>query len=176
MLLKLYKTDEDKTLYWEAWHEGDEIIIHFGIVGDPGETTNIPLPEFEPPETAIQGHADEAREAGFAEIDPTDLFELVVQLPVKAEGSGVDIEQAHAVEELLNECLGWNGVGHCDSSDVSDAVNVYCYVVDPHTATKTIVDELRAQDLLADVVVAYQNHDEEFVVLWPEGYTGIFHY
>jgi len=177
MVLKLYKKEEDKTLYWEAWPEGEEIVIHFGVLGQQGETTNIPLPEFEPPETAITKHAEEARSAGFAEVEQEELFEVIVQYRIEADGDENDLETAYQVEEVLNEALGWSGLGHCDGSDVGDGtLNVYCYVVDAKVASEVIVQELKSKDLLRDVVVAYQDRDEQFVVLWPENYTGVFEY
>jgi hypothetical protein len=177
MLLKLYKRDKDKISYWEAWDEEAELTIHFGDVGDVGETTTVSLAEFEPPDSAIEEHAKDARDAGFSEIDHEDLFELVVQYPLAAAAGPDDIEKAYRVEELLNECLGWTGNGHCEGNDIGPgSLNVYCFVVDPKLALKPVVDELSQADLVADAVIAYHDKDESFVVLWPEGYSGVFNY
>lgn len=177
MLLKLYKKEEGTTLYWEAWDEGDEIIVHFGQLGQIGETTNIPLAEFEPPETAILRHADEAREAGFAEIDHEDLFELIVQYQIEGNGGADDVEFGAKIEATLNDCLGWTGLGHCDGCDVGEGnLNVYCYVVDPTICTEPIVAELRETDMLRDAIIAYQDKDENFIVLWPADFEGAFSY
>jgi hypothetical protein len=177
MLLKLYKRDGDTMLYWEAWDENDDIVVHFGELGQMGETTTIPLPEFEPPETAIIRQAEEARAAGFAEIEHEDLFELVVQYPVKDMGTPDDVEFAAQVEDLLNDVLGWTGLGHCDGHDIgSDTLNVYAYVVDPNLALEPLVKELTETNLLREAVIAYQDKEENFVVLHPPGWTGIFNY
>jgi hypothetical protein len=104
------------------------------------------------------------------------LFELIVQYQCSADADA-HMERASRAEEVLNDCLGWSGLGHCDGSDVSgDALNVYCYVVDPKLATATVVEELRANDLLEDAVIAFQDRDETFVVTWPENYSGVFEY
>jgi hypothetical protein len=181
MLFKLYKKEQEKTLYWEAWPEGDEIVVHFGVLGQPGETTNLSLPEFEPPETALHRQATEARAAGFTEIDETELFELILQYPnanslSKPEQCGSIEEQPGSVEELLNDCLGWTGLGHCDGHDMGYALNFYCYVVDPRLACQAIVSELTANELLNQAVIAYQDRNEDFVVLWPENFVGVFEY
>jgi hypothetical protein len=175
MLLKLYKKEDNRTLYWEAWDEDDEIVIHFGQLGQLGETTTVPMAEFEPPTSAVINQAAEAREAGFAEIEPEDLFELIVQYKIGPNSKASQVEFGYQVEEVLNDCLGWTGLGHCDGSDAADgALNIYCYVVDPVLAGETIIDELRGHGHLEGAVIAYQDKNEEFVVLWPENYAGVF--
>lgn len=178
MLLKLYKREADTMLYWEAWEENDEIVVHFGQVGDMGETTTLPLAEFEPPETAINKQAEEARAAGFEEIDHEELFEVIVQYPIDGMGTPEDVDRAAQVEDLLNDSLGWRGLGHCDGNDIGgDTLNVYCYVVDPQIALGAIVAELKENDLLEKAVIAYQDKESEnFVVLWPDNYPGVFNY
>jgi hypothetical protein len=173
MLLKLYRKERGKTLYWEAWPDGDEIVIHFGELGDTGETTAVALPEFEPPETAIQKHAEEARQAGFEEISEADLYELIVQY----KKSPADASKFQLSEEIVNDCLGWTGLGHSDGLDESGSVvNIYCYVVEPRVAARKVVEELRNHDLLENAVIAFQDHDENFVVVWPEDFQGAFEY
>lgn len=165
MLLKLYKREGESMLYWEAWDEGDEILIHFGVLGQMGETTTVALAEFEPPETAIVRHAEEARAAGFAEVEPENLYEIIIQYTADSRRGAEFVEK---VENLLNDLLGWTGLGHCDGSDTADgAVNFFCFVVDPKIAVEPIVNELREQDVLDKAVIAYQDHDENFIVLWP---------
>jgi hypothetical protein len=165
MLLKLYKREEQTMLYWEAWDENDDVLIHFGELGQMGETTTIPLAEFEPPETAIQRHAQEAREAGFDEIETEELFELIIQFTSDSARGDDFVEK---VEDLLNDVLGWTGLGHCDGSDAADgAVNFFCFVVDPKLSVDPLVNELRDQELLGNAVIAYQDEEENFVVLWP---------
>jgi hypothetical protein len=164
MLLKLYKREGDTMLYWEAWDENEEILVHFGQLGQMGETTTIPLAEFEPPATAIMRHADDARAAGFSEIETEDLYELIVQYSDASRGDAF----VSRVEDLLNDVLGWTGLGHCDGSDIADGmINFFCFVVDPKVALDPLLHELREQELLDTAVIAYQDHDENFIVLWP---------
>ena len=178
MLLKLYKTEDDgKILYWEAWDDDEEIVVHFGELGTVGESTNLPLAEFEPPETAIKRAAEEAREAGFAEVEHEELFEFVVQYPLTGGDPQQAVDKGFRVEEILNECLGWTGLGHCDGNDVVEgAINIYCYVVEPTVAVNPVVEELRTNDVLDGAVIAYQDKNENFVVLWPRDFDGIFIY
>lgn len=175
MLLKLYKREEDTTLYWEAWDEDDQIVIHFGELGQMGETTNIPINEFEPPDAAIQRQADEARAAGFFEIEHEDLYELIVQYPAE-KGEPQDFEEfANKVGDVLNDCLGWTGLGHCDGNEIGNGViNVFSYVVDAKVASEPVINELTEQGLIKNAVIAYQDHDENFVVVYPKDYDKPF--
>jgi predicted DNA-binding WGR domain protein len=167
-MLKLYKEQDGELLYWEAWEDGREIIIHWGVVGDRGESMVAPLPEFEPPMSAIEQHAHEARMAGFFERRPEDLFELVIRYELPGRESANDVQRAYAIEELMDETLGWTGNGYCEGNDISDGVmRLYCFVVEPHIAGRTIVEELRGAEFLDGAVVAFQDRDESFVVLWP---------
>ena len=172
MLLKLYKREGETMLYWEAWDENDDILVHFGELGQMGETTTLPLAEFEPPETAIVRHADEARAAGFEEIELDEMYEMIIQYTSDRDR---DPEFMTKVEDVLNDTLGWTGLGHCDSSDAAEgAINFFCYVVDPRLSVEPLANALREQELLDNAIIAFQDRDESFYVLWPPDFEGDF--
>lgn len=77
----------------------------------------------------------------------------------------------HSVEDLMNECLGWTGNGSCDGGDIgSGTANIFNYVVDVGKATRTIIEELKNNNLLQGAKIAYLNpDDEEYIVLYPDG-------
>ena len=81
------------------------------------------------------------------------------------------LEKRHQVEDLMNECLGWTGNGFCDGGDIgSGTTNIVNYVVDVKKATQTILEELKNNNLLEGVKLAYLNPEvEEYVALYPEG-------
>jgi hypothetical protein len=177
MMLKLYKKEQDKTLYWEAWDEEDEIVVHFGELGQTGETSSIPLPEFEPPEAAITREAQIARDAGFYEIEHEELYELIVRYPLKHDGGMEDLETAYRLEEVLNDTLGWTGLGYCDMHELSmDYIDVYNYVIDPKLSLDALLADLGCGGLIDEAIIAYQDKNENFVVLWPKDYEGVFDY
>lgn len=177
MMLKLYKKEDGKTLYWEAWHENAEVLIHYGELGQVGETSSFPLEEFEPPETAIARESQLAREAGFSEIDHEELYELIVRYPVKASGGVEDLEVAYRLEEILTDTLGWTGLGYCDMHEISaNHIDVYTYVVEPKLALDPLINDLGCSGLLPEIVIAFQDKNEHFVVLWPENFSGVFDY
>jgi hypothetical protein len=171
MTVKLYKRTEESTLYWEAWEHGREVIIHWGVLGERGETRQIAIGPDTTGRSLITRESKAYRSQGFQEIDDEDHTLLLVQFPIEGEK---DLDKADLAEDLLNECLGWTGNGYCDGNDIgSGTINVYCYVVEPGLAGKTIIESLRENGLLENVIVA--NKSEEaggFTVLWPTGYCG----
>jgi hypothetical protein len=49
-------------------------------------------------------------------------------------GSTADLDKRVAVEELMNEGLGWTGLGHCDGGDIgSGTMKIFCYVADANS-------------------------------------------
>ena len=40
-MIKLYKKDGDRLLYWETWEDGGKHTMHWGVVGDEGETQAV---------------------------------------------------------------------------------------------------------------------------------------
>ena len=59
-------------------------------------------------------------------------------------GTPKDLEKRHALEERMNETLGWTGVGHCDGGSIgSGTMEVCCFVVDFDTAKRVIEEDLK---------------------------------
>lgn len=100
-----------------------------------------------------------------------ELLELVVQYSYEENEMEATLEKRHNVEDLMNECLGWTDNGSCDGGDIgSGTVNIFNYVIDVETATKTIIEELNNNNLLEGVRIAYLPPEgEECIALYPEG-------
>jgi predicted DNA-binding WGR domain protein len=109
-MLKLYKLG-DMTRYWEAWNTDTEVTIHWGIVGETGETRDIPLRSGENPNSIIKREAKQPKNEGYRKIPPSKSFRLVIQFRVDGMGSTIDLEKRIRVENLMSECLGWRGLG-----------------------------------------------------------------
>jgi predicted DNA-binding WGR domain protein len=151
MVLKLYKADGGGILhYWEAWDEQMGITVHWGIVGNEGTTTKL---SFSPDDNAaeiIRREAAAVRERGYQEIADEELKQIVIEYHILEMGTTEDLERRYRVENLMNDRLGWTGLGHCDGGDIgSGTMNVFCFVVDSDKGTARIVEELKSHDLLA---------------------------
>ncbi len=174
-MLKLYKKNETNTQYWEAWEREGSVVIHTGVLGDEGEVEQIELADGEDINEIIAAESLDVLSEGYAEVSSDDHGHLILQYKMKgpwAEESAV--EKRHAVEDMIDQCLGWTGNGHCDGGDIgSGTVNIFSFVVDPAIAKKTILALLQEEKLLDGATLALQN-DESYEVLWPEKHNGEF--
>jgi hypothetical protein len=173
-MLKLYRTTESGTEYWEAWNTATEITLHSGKLGDRGQNRKLPIEPGVHPSDTIKREAKPFRAAGFEPIKQSDLRCVVIQYKVDGHGTTDDLDKRVRIEDLMNECLGWTGLGHCDGGDLgSGTMNVFCYVVDSGIAQRVIADELKSQALVEGAVIAEQFEDD-YKVLWPHEFQGEF--
>jgi hypothetical protein len=175
-LKKLYKFESDKVSYWEAWEADGEITIHWGELGDRGVIRITPLKRGQSAKELIEQEAKKYRAEGYHELKEGEEVTLLVQYEVNGWGTAEDLEKRHAVENLLNEGLGWTGNGNCDGGDIgSGTMNVCSLVVNPYLASNTIIEELRKNSLLEGAVIAIEREDS-FEVLYPENFEKEFSY
>lgn len=169
-MIKLTKKVKDGILYWEVWEDDKTLLIHYGNIGSTGETQEIKLSLFQKAERIMQKLAEEKINEGYEYIDEEQLIELVIQYSYADGEIEVALEKRDSVEELMNECLGWTGNGHCDGGDIgSGTANIFNYVIDVSKALKTIKEELSDHNLLDGAKIAYLNkEDEEYTVIYPQ--------
>jgi hypothetical protein len=174
-MIKLYKRDGNRIHYWEAWKTDDGVVLHWGTLGDRGTTRHVDIPHGQSSQQVIERECGEPRSRGFAEIDLDDHSQVIVQYKTRDNwGDSDDLAKRHRVEEILNECLGWSGNGHCDGGDIgSGTINSYSFVVDPYIARESIVAALEDNGLLEGAVIAVERGDD-FEVLWPKDHATDF--
>lgn len=164
-MLKLYKSGRTGVRYWEAWAHGVWVIVHEGTLGERGKVKYLEPQDGKSPEEVIAEAAEKPRSNGYAEIPLEEQHQVVVQYRLKTWGSAKDLEKAHRIEGLFNECLGWTGNGRCDGNDIgSGTLNIFSVVVDPDLGAATLVEELRNKRLLKGAVVAVREGDDYRVV------------
>jgi hypothetical protein len=144
-VIKLYKMRGGTLHYREAWLDGAKVVEHWGAVGERGET-----------KTHRRGEGDEsailervlagARGDGFVEWDEPTI--LLVEYAVDGKLAGPEeLERRVAVEDRMNELLGWTGLGHCDGgSSGMGTMEVCCFVVDFAIAKRVIETDLRGTE------------------------------
>jgi len=171
VMIKLYKNGVPN-LYWEAWSSPTEVTIHWGVLGQEGETREIPLAPGDDVTKILEREARRPKEDGFKEIAPSRLQRLVIQYQVEGMGRTTDLHKRTRVEGAMNECLGWRGLGHCDGGEIgSGTMNVFCFVVNVKTAIPHVLEELRKNELLEGAVVAVGDPQ---TVVWPRDFSGTF--
>jgi hypothetical protein len=173
-MLKLYKDTPEGLLYWETWEHGGTHTIHWGRVGSIGENKDLPSSLLKNAKRAIQKEIQARRDEGYAERK--NLHGLLIQYRLDNWGNTTDLDRRHKIEDLMNECLGWTGLGHCDGGDIgSGTINIFCFVVDPYAAIVPIVANLRKHGELAGATIALEREDS-FEVLYPEDFRGELKY
>ena len=142
-MLKLYKYDEDVLRYHEAWVNSGTLYEHWGVVGERGETRQHPLMKDANEDTAILEVLRQPAEAGFRPIEMGDHAALLIEYAVVGFGDQNDLAKRHALEDRMNETLGWTALGACDGgSSGSDSMEVCCLVVDYKMAKRVITADL----------------------------------
>lgn len=175
-MIKLYKQDGGRLLYWETWEDGGKHIMHWGEVGDEGETQSVRSGLFRDAEKTVAEEMERRKREGYAEIDDAALQTVLIQYRLETWGAPEDLERRHAIEDLMNNQLGWTGLGHCDGGDIgSGTINVCCLVVDAERAAPVMVRILREADQLEGAVIA-QELETGFKVLHPADFEGDFGY
>lgn len=175
-MIKLYKQDGDRLLYWETWEDGSKHIMHWGAVGDEGETQSIRSGMFRNARKTVAEEMERRRREGYEEFDAYALQTVLIQYRTETWGDLEDLDRRHEIEDLMNDRLGWHGLGHCDGGDIgSGTINVCCLVVDARIAAQVMVKVLEEAGQLEGAVIA-QELEEGFEVLYPSDYEGDFGY
>ena len=143
-MLKLYKAIEGKLCYHEAWTTDDSLIEHWGTVGERGETrTHAYDVRNQSEEDAVLAVLKEPLESGFSPFEPENEAVLLVEYAISGMGDERDFNKRHALEDRLNEVLGWTGLGAVDGGSIgSGTMEVCCYVVDFAIAKQVIAADL----------------------------------
>jgi hypothetical protein len=139
---KTYRKGDAGLEYWEAWTSDEGVVEHRGLCGDAGTCRTLP-PRRSALETLAASKAD-AQSHGFKVI--SDARHQTVTVDLKAtdgEAWAGLLARRHALEDWLNEELGWTGLGHCDGGDVGDgSATAFCVVVNVKLAISTLKSRL----------------------------------
>ncbi|HEY2586238.1 MAG TPA: hypothetical protein VGI81_10790 [Tepidisphaeraceae bacterium] len=144
-MMKLYRRENGRvTHYHEAWASGSKIIEHWGELGTRGQQREHKVDRKLGKDRSIARVLEPAIQAGFEPIDRDGHELLLVEYTVQGFGTPPELEKRHALEDRLNETLGWTGVGHVDGGSIgSGTMEVACIVVDAAVAKRVIEVDLR---------------------------------
>jgi len=158
--------------YAECWIYDNIATVHTGIVGDIGEseeTSNI-----KDENTFLNDFQKEWAAKGYASIQEEYQSWVVLQWPMKTpSGNAQDRKIRDSATQILNEHLGWLGLGHVDGFDMGKtsnpkeefALNIFCVIVDDEIAVKSIMEILPSQVDCSRLKIAIRHFNEEEFVL-----------
>jgi hypothetical protein len=170
-MIKLYRDLPDGIQYWEAWDDGNgTAVVHEGRVGDPGQSTVVR--EVDDFADWVVGPADAKKAEGFEERPAEEHNVVAVQVPRDSVPSALEEVDATwtRLEHWMNETLGWAGVGHCASMDLSGPLTAFGDVVDIEAALSVLSQNLELAGLPDGVVIAVL--EDDYVVRWPADRAG----
>lgn len=146
-MIKLYKKNNARWHYHEAWVGDGKITEHWGIVGDRGSTREHPIPSGRSESAALRDVLEAAYAKGFEEVDLDDHSILLVEYAVDGFGTPEDLDKRHRLQSRLDDTLGWSGLGHCDGGSIgSDTMEAACYVIDFSVAKEVVERNLRGTE------------------------------
>lgn len=142
MTIKVYNFISSPKAYWEAWDNGDGThTVHWGELGDKGQSKIIRNAFFKKARKVIQAELDSKIEAGFKQVE--DLHTLLIEYKVDGFGTPEELEKRYRLQDRMDETLGWTGLGHCDGgSSGSGTMEVCNFVVDVDIAKDIIAKDL----------------------------------
>jgi hypothetical protein len=142
-MIKLYKGTPGGVLYHEAWSADLTITEHWGKLGESGSTRDHELTEADDPNDLLEALLAPARAAGFRELEDEELSLLSIEYRIHGMGSPADLSKRHALEDRMNEVLGWVGLGQCEGGNIGyGTMEVCCLVVDFELARRVIEADL----------------------------------
>ncbi len=158
---KLYKRIDDALHYHEAWESGGKIIEHWGLVGERGQTIGHKLPNGADPEAKIADILEKSVANDYVSAEEIGETTLLIEYEVDGFGNSEDLEKRSALEDRMNELLGWTGLGNCDGGSIgSGTMEVCCFVVDFEIAKRVIEADLAGTEF-ADFSRIYDENAED---------------
>jgi hypothetical protein len=170
-MIKLYKREDNCILYAECWVHKNVATIHLGTVGDTGQSQKIACDD----ETIFM-YTFQRKYAmqSYTQWPEEQNHWVVLQWPMKTLlGSAYNRGMRDKATAILNELLGWRGLGLVDGFDMGRtfnpkeefALNIFCVVVDSEIAIKCIVDSLPTQLNCSRLKIASRTNSEDIYTL-----------
>jgi hypothetical protein len=170
-LVKLYSPGPARK-YWEAWHVGAAVTIHSGVVGDRGQVTEVTVDADETPLAVIGRAVREQLDVGMVRIEDVDQASIIIQFPPNyLKDTDRVLRVWDEVKRVLNERLGWLGLGECTNVDYSGELTFTITTVDRELAVKQIRDALDEEERLDRALIAVEESGK-YVAVWPDERRG----
>ena len=174
-MFKLYRKENGTLKYAECWTDEGRVVEHTGNVGEEGSSEDHPCASKEEQSRFFQSLRDWYLSQEYSEWPDEEKTSITVQFPKEAVyfGSDGSVYSEEAFREhaqvLLNEALGWNGLGHVDGWDVgrkfdmsdSFVLNIYCLTVDRDRSVPVICRALEVDFDCSRMKIASKAPNEE---------------
>lgn len=174
----LHKKEFGKIIYWEAWMDEGSTAVHWGTLGEEGDSKRIKNTFFNKTSKLVKEEDAYMRQLGFEEIDFEDYKLVIVQYKISEDGFGTesDLNKRHEIEDELDELLMKTGNGECDGGESGSGImNIFCYVVDSDIASRVIINALTEKGWISGALI-FETSEGKKRLLWPLDYKGEIDY
>lgn len=129
-------------LFREIWFDGTRITIHQGIVGQKGKISHH-LADSSTAKAIVSSFRAQANRDNFVELVPSMTTEVVILFNVDGFGTIEQLQTRHAIEEEIDQALGWTGNGQCTGGNSGgDDMQIFCQTVSAEEAIPVIENVL----------------------------------
>lgn len=179
-LIKTYRRDDDGVLhYLEAWADRGSFVTRRGKAGTKGSNVRRAIRDrtFATSPTLKEHSAafhERAANEGYREVPIEEHAWVVLQVWTHtADLSHPDDTRVHAeAMDVLDEHLGWQGVGHCDGTDLGGkppegsgadgtVLNLFCRVIDARLGVAAVRRVARQLKLTQRYVIGVRDPGED---------------
>lgn len=133
--------------YWEVWKSDETTtVIHHGKVGKEGKIEVVSSDHELTDDAKIDNRIKRLR--SYKELDSDDMAVLYIEYDIEGVwGNDEDLPKRHALQERMDDLLGWRGLGFCDGGSIgAGTMEVCCYVCDFNIALRVIKKDLKGTD------------------------------
>lgn len=147
---KRYRRQDGQLFYWEAWLDESGVVEHRGVCGSLGVTEQLLARD---PFAVLDERCRLAEASGYRPIPISAHKTIRVHLQASNNDVRALLDRRHALEDWLNELLGWRGLGECDGGETDGVTaTAFCLSVDGRLG-KSIIAEALAKSPFSDARV-----------------------
>jgi hypothetical protein len=159
-MVKLYKRVGGNLHYREVWIEPEHHTVtqHEGVCGTRGSEKRQGGENQSGARALLDRFVATAKHDGFNIVPQSRMKWLIVEYAVGETGMGTpeDLDRRGRIEKIVDEELGWCGLGHCDGGSIgSGTMEIACLVVD-YTLAKAAIEKVLVESEFRDVHRIYQ--------------------
>ena len=133
--------------------------MHWGIVGNRGSDKEVKSRLFSSFKNKIQKEIDKKLEEGYTEFDENNYAFLEIEYLIEGFGSEEDLDKRHRLEELMDEVLGWTGLGHTDGGSIGSGTMEVGFMGVDFEIAKRVVEQKLLNTEFADYSRIFMQND-----------------
>ena len=168
-MMRLYKLIGNDLNYWETNDKGKRTaVIHWGIIGQPGQNKEIKSGIFSSLKKMVQKEIDAKLKEGYTEFEDDDYAFLEIEYMIDGFGIEKDIDKRHRLEDKIAEVLALTGLGYTNGGSFGrGTMDAGCIVVDFNIAKK-VIEEALVNTEFADYLRIFRMDINETTDLPPQ--------